>query len=291
MNSVRGVIKHPYGKLPPQSKESLCNAETFLFATLGLFLTSLIGQLDFRSLPDFGTSFVSLNYILLFAWYVAIRKILQNEASHDATHTDILLASGLLILNIIFISVNNKFSTGLLVFILGSYIFKKYKSERHLHIASIALLAISGNIFFSPLFYQLALPELIHADAFLLGNLLKIIRPDISWSGAGFQAPDGRTVSLVGACSSFQNISLAALACVAVIIHKRNFLVMKDFFTIVIVALLMILLNDIRLILCVWSKESYAYWHDGNGAGIYQNAANLVIVLTAIWGSRIGHSN
>ncbi len=53
------------------------------------------------------------------------------------------------------------------------------------------------------------------------------------------------------------------------------------------IAVLTLDLNDIRLILTTWNKAYYLYWHDGNGAVIYQNFANLVIVITAVWGVKI----
>lgn len=266
---------------------NLSRTEIYLYVAWGLMLSYILAALDFRSFTDFKISLGSLNLIILFAWFVTLRKLLHDQTSPDANTADIVFGLGLLLINTVFKIIWNQFFIGFTIFVLACYIFRKTKSGEHSRAASIVLFAISGNTFFSPIFYQLTLPELIHADAFLLGNLLKIIRPDILWSGAVFKSADGMAIALVGACSSFQNISLAFVAYIAIAIYMRNFLVRKDIVFIFIIGLLMIALNDIRLILTTWNKAYYLYWHDGNGAVIYQNIANLVIVITAVWGVKI----
>lgn len=266
---------------------NLSRTEIYLYVVWGLLLSYLLGELDFRSIPDFNVSLGALNFIILFAWFVTIKMMLGDKTSPDASNADIIFGLGLLLTNAVFTIIWNKFFIGFAIFVLAWFVFRKTKPGEYSRAASIVLFAISGNTFFSPIFYQLALPELIHADAFLLGNLLKIIRPDILWSGAVFKSADGMAVALVGACSSFQNISLAFVAYIAIAIYMRNLLVRKDLFFIFIIGLLMIALNDLRLVLSTWNQAFYLYWHDGNGAVIYQNIANLLIVITAIWGVKI----
>jgi hypothetical protein len=269
------------------NKSNLSRTEVYLYVAWGLLLSYVLGELDLRSVPDFKISLSALNFIILFAWFVSVKKLLRDKASPDASTTDVIFGLSLLLIYAVFTIIWSKFFIGFTIFVLACYIFRKTKPGEHSRAASIVLFAISGNTFFSPIFYQLTLPELIHADAFLLGNLLKIIRPDILWSGAVFKSADGMGIALVGACSSFQNISLAFVAYIAIAIYTRNFLVRKDIVFILIIGLLMIALNDIRLILTTWNKAYYLYWHDGNGAVIYQNIANLVIVITAVWGVKI----
>ena len=79
------------------------------------------------------------------------------------------------------------------------------------------LLAVSGQLVWAPIVFQLFTPELLHADAALVGEDPGVgVAGRMSWRGTTFIAPDGHTLVLVGACSSFNNVSSAVLACVAV---------------------------------------------------------------------------
>ena len=262
--------------------KKLCISELFLYVIFTLLGCWVIAKIDLSGNLKFIESLKHLNLINLFAWFVALQNIKVTALNSEIASKKDILSNVFFLLCILIGEILGIFQIiGFLMFVISFYYIQRFKSNNEIRKSSIVLLAISGNIFWSPLIYQLALPGLINADAFLLGNLLKVIRPDILWSGAGFQSPDGRTISLVGYCSSFQSLSIALLAYVAMVSWIRGSFFKKDLLGISLTFIVLILLNDIRLILCVWSKESFLYWHDGNGSVIYQNVANLVIFIIA----------
>jgi len=57
------------------------------------------------------------------------------------------------------------------------------------------------------------------------------LRPDIIWRNTTFLSPDGHAIALIGGCSSFNNVSTAVLACVAIAMLTRTEWVRRDFAT------------------------------------------------------------
>jgi hypothetical protein len=94
--------------------------------------------------------------------------------------------------------------------------------DRNVRAAGVVLLALSTQLVWGPILFQFFTPELLRADAALVGEILKPLRPDIIWRGTTFVAPDGHAVTLIGGCSSFNNVSTAVLACVAITMLRRT---------------------------------------------------------------------
>jgi exosortase/archaeosortase family protein len=111
------------------------------------------------------------------------------------------------------------------------------------------------------------------------------LRPDIIRSGTIFRTPDGHSIVLIGACSSFNNVSTAVLACATIAMLTRTEWVRRDIATVAIASVVMILANAARLCLVGWSGAAYLFWHDGAGAQILGFAQTLVILLIAWWGA------
>src|SRR5262249_40064130 len=157
--------------------------------------------------------------------------------------------------------------------------------DRNLKAAGAVLLAVSTQLVWGPIFFQFFTPELLKADAALVGSALMALRPDIVWSSTTFFAPDGPAGSLNAACSSLNNLSSAVLACVAVAMLRRNEWVRRDIRTIIIASVAMVLVNSARICLFVWSRDYQLFWHDGAGAQILAIAQTLVVLAIAWWGA------
>ena len=98
-------------------------------------------------------------------------------------------------------------------------------------------------------------------------------------------APDDHAVWLIAGCSSFNNVSSAVLACVAVAMLRRNEWVRRDIATIMITSAAMILVNVVRICLFAWSEDYRLFWHDGAGAQMLGIAETLVVFAIAWWGA------
>jgi exosortase/archaeosortase family protein len=62
--------------------------------------------------------------------------------------------------------------------------------------------------------------------------------------------------------------------------------VRRDLANIAIVCVAMILLNTLRICLLAWDNASYAYWHDGGGAQIFEMGQTFAVLLMAWWGAQ-----
>ena len=101
--------------------------------------------------------------------------------------------------------------------------------DRNLKAAGAVLLAVSTQLVWGPIFFQLFTPELLKADAALVGTATDgdaarccLVQHDL------LRARTVMPFRLIAACSSFNNVSSAVLACVAVTMLRRNEWVRRD---------------------------------------------------------------
>ena len=156
--------------------------------------------------------------------------------------------------------------------------------DRELKAAGTVLLALSVHLVWGPIVFQFFTPELLKADAALVGGMLKLVRPDAVWNDTTFYTTPDFAVSLVGACSSFHNLSTAVLACVVATMFMRTDWTRRDIPRLLAAIAIMIVMNDARICLLAWSPTAYAFWHNGAGApllGFLMTATLLAIAFGA----------
>jgi exosortase/archaeosortase family protein len=259
--------------------------ELLIWITLCLFANQTLLLLDVQSVDAFATSLLTQNDIYWLACAVALYRLHVSDHAVRASRLDVTLALALGALILFTSLLPYRFGIGLLATLVALYLLMLDQGDRNLKAAGAVLLAVSTQLVWGPIFFQLFTPELLKADAALVGSALMALRPDVVWSGTAFFAPDGHAVWLIAACSSFNNVSSAVLACVAVTMFRRNEWVRRDIQTIAIAGVAMILINSLRICLLVWSIDSRQYWHDGSGAQILAIAQTLVVLAIAWWGA------
>jgi exosortase/archaeosortase family protein len=250
-----------------------------------LFANQALQLIDTSSLKAFTDSLASQNYFLWLAGYAVIFRLVRSDAGMTARRLDFwaALAIGVAVLCASFLPY--RFGTGLLTTATAGYILLQHGGDRNVKAAGIVLLAVAVQLVWAPIVFQLFTPELLHADATLIGEMLAWLRPDVVWRGTNFTSPDGNTVTLVGACSSFNNVSSAALACVAVAMLMRPEWRRRDLATLAIASVVMVLANSLRLCLITGSAAAHLYWHNGVGEQILTISQTLIILLIAWWGA------
>jgi hypothetical protein len=259
--------------------------EVFLWIVIGLIANQALQLVDTGSLEAFAASLAAQNYIYWLACYAVIYRLQRSDGASRATPFDwvLALAIGLSILLTSFLPY--RFAIGLLATLIAVYFLSSHGGDRNLKAAGGVLLALSAHLVWGPILFQFFTPELLHADAALVGEILASLRPDIIWKGTTFQTPEGHSIVLVGACSSFNNVSTAVLACATIAMLTRTEWVRRDIATAAIASVVMILANAARLCLVGWSGAAYSYWHNGVGAQMLGIAQTLVILLIAWWGA------
>jgi exosortase/archaeosortase family protein len=258
--------------------------ELFCWTAICLLANQAVQLVDTSSFEAFAASLASQNYIYWLACYAVIYRLRLSDASARASRIDSWLVGAICVAILLTSFLPYRFGTGLLASITAGYFLTAANGDRQVKAAGIVLLALSTQLVWGPIFFQLFTPELLLADAALVGETLKAVRPDIVWRETTFIAPDGHAIALIGGCSSFNNISTALLACVAVTMLARTEWVRRDLATVALACIAMILVNTLRICLLVWSARFHAYWHDGAGAQILGIGQTLLVLLIAWWG-------
>ena len=180
-----------------------------------------------------------------------------------------------------------RFAIGFIATVLAFYLLVLCHKDRELRAAGSVLLALSAHLVWGPILFQFLTPELLRADAALVGNMLKLVRPDIIWNDTTFQTPGGFAISLVGACSSFHNLSTAFLACAAATMFMRTHWARRDFARFAAAVVVMIFMNDVRLCLLAWSPANYNFWHEGAGVPLLSFFETAALLTVAFWGAAL----
>ena len=259
--------------------------ELLFWIVLCLFANQALLLLDVGSFDAFATSLLTQNDIYWLACAVTLYRLWLSDPGVQADRRDFALALALGALILFSSFLPYRFGIGLLATFVAIYLLMFDHGDRNLKAAGAVLLAVSTQLVWGPIFFQLFTPELLKADAALVGRILMVMRPDIVWSSTTFFAPDGHAVSLIAGCSSFNNVSSAVLACVAIAMLRRNEWFRRDLATIIIAGAAMILVNSVRICLFVWSRDYHLFWHDGAGAQILAIAQTLVVLAIAWWGA------
>src|SRR4051812_16585574 len=252
--------------VPSRFARPVGRRELLLWLAAALFANQAVLLFNFGSLAEFGQSLALQNYIYWFGCFVALYRINRSDARASAETSDRVFVFGMLFAILLSSFIAYRFAIGLIASVLTLYLLVAGRADRELHAAGIVIGALSAHLVWGPILFQLLTPELLRADAALVGNMLALLRPDIIWNGTTFQTPGSFAVSLVGACSSFHNLSTALLACAAATMLMRTSWTTPDFANLGVAVLVMILMNDARLCLLAWSPASYQFWHDGAGA-------------------------
>lgn len=259
--------------------------ELLLWIVLCLFANQALLLLDVKSFDAFAASLLTQNDIYWLACGVALYRLYVSDQTVRASRIDCALALALGVSVLISSFLPYRFGIGLLATLVALYLLVLDHGDRNLKAAGGVLLAVSMQLVWGPIFFQLFTPELLKADAALVGTALTMLRPDIVWTSTTFFAPDGHAVSLIAGCSSFNNVSTAVLACAAIAMLRRTEWVRRDILTIVIASVAMILINAARICVFAWSIRHFLFWHDGAGAQILAIAQTLVVLAIAWWGA------
>ena len=267
------------------ASSGLGRREVFLWLAVGLFANQALQLVDTQSYQAFADSLATQNYIVWLACYAVIRRLYLSDGAVRVSRLDVVLVSATGVALLLSSFLPYRVAIGLLTTVVGGYLLISHGGDRNLKAAGAVLLALSGQLVWGPVLFQFFTPQLLGADAAIVGGILTSLRPDIVWTGTSFLGADGHSISLIGACSSFNNVSTAVLASATIAMLTRTEWVRRDIAAIAVACVAMILINAVRIGLLAWSLASYRFWHDGAGAEILGIGETLVVLLIAWWGA------
>ncbi len=159
------------------------------------------------------------------------------------------------------------------------------RDDRRLQAAAAVLFALAFNGMWGPVIFEVLAIYLLRADAALVGTVLSLTQPGMTWHDTIVGKPDGHSLFIYSPCSSFHNISLGLLCWVAVTKLIRTAWVRADVLVAVGVTAAVIFLNASRLYLMALSPDYFTYWHDGFGGVVFAWVVTFAVVLISLWGA------
>jgi hypothetical protein len=256
----------------------------WIAATLAAHM--LFQRLDFSSVGAFFAQLAGFNTIVCLAWFVVAKLLLASRADEAADAWDYMFAASIYLTSCLASLLTTSITTSAIATATALNIGFRYGRDADLRAAAAIIGALSINALWGPVFFSFFALELLRADAALVGAVFALTRPDVIWLDTTIGVPGGHTIVVMAGCSSFHNISLALLAWVSLTMLQRRSWVRYDLLVAMAAVAATVSINAVRLYLMAWSRDGYAYWHNGTGAEIYSAAAILSILVIGFEGAR-----
>ncbi len=253
---------------------------------LFVWLASILCASAFaQSMTHGGTTALSLESIGAFqilGWFAVLRLLYLQTSSAPASRRDFWAAG---VVGAIDLLPSGK-ATWIAATLAALYIYAGNEKGSNGRAGAAVLGALSVQSLWGPTLFSLFTVYLLRADAALVGVALKLTRGGFDWH-ENVISTQGFTVGIYNDCSSFHNISLAALCWISLTKLHRPTFIRSDFKFGAAACLAMIALNAARLYAISLGRESFAFWHDGAGAQIFAVTASFIIAAICAWGTSI----
>ncbi len=232
-----------------------------------------------------GTTALSLESIGAFqilGWFAVLRLLYLQTSSAPASNRDFWVMGVVGAINFL----PSGKATWIAATLAALYIYVGNEKASNGRAGASVLGALSVQSLWGPTLFSLFTVYILRADAALVGVALKLTRGGFDWH-ENVISTQGFTVGIYNDCSSFHNISLAALCWMSLTKLHRPTFIRSDFKFGAAACLAMIVLNAARLYTISLGRESFAYWHDGAGAQIFAVTASFFIAAICAWGASI----
>ena len=260
--------------------------EAWLWFLAMFALASIAIRTPGGSFSSFLTS-VGEHNLIYWLCYAVIAKSIAGSATAPADRPTIAALFGGGATLLVFAILNVRQLDGIVATAAGLLLYLRYADDPGLRRAGVVFIAFGVNLFWAQAAFALLKEQIVVLDALLTGAMLQAAGYEVVRAVNAISANGDVFITIIGACSSFNNLSLAALAVVAAAIGARGDLRRQDIVSVVFVCLLAIAFNTIRLALFATSKLSYAYWHEGEGVQVLAVVQTVLILgaaaMTALW--------
>ena len=262
------------------SKSAVSRRELFIWLASILCATAFTQTVMYG-----GASFENLGRINAFhilGWFAVLRLLFLQESSTLVTKQD-FWAIGV-------VGATNLLPGEKAVWIAASlaavYIYVQSQKGSNGRAGASVLAALCVQSLWGPTLFSLFSVYLLRADAALVGVALDMTRGGFVWHDNVIMT-QGHSVEIYNGCSSFHNISLAALCWISLTKLKRPRFIKSDFIFGAAACLAMIALNATRLYMMSLSFEKFFYWHNAFGAEIFPVISSLIIATICVWGASV----
>jgi exosortase/archaeosortase family protein len=147
-------------------------------------------------------------------------------------------------------------------------------------------LAISAYEAWGRVFFRLVSVPVLWLETTVIANVGQAIGLGLSVDGELIRSPNGWSVYILEACSSFHNVSLAVLVWLSLLTLAGASIGRSKIVALAVGAILIVALNVSRILLMTLSETQYEYWHHGNGAGVFTCLTLAAIALPTLRSTR-----
>lgn len=247
---------------------------------------------DGLSLGGLATAFADHNLILLLAYVALASRAWQIDASVSSTRLDVVVvaASALTLAAISMVGIVSL--DGPVALALGLYFLSIGRfCDLSLRAVGVIFVAIGCNLFVGKIILMVFQGQIVSVDAYIVQQALWLTGDAAPRVANRVVSESGFAISIVGACSAFQNITLMMLAVAAAVMWVRPRFQRSDLLWLSIGTVLVLALNSIRLGLMAQDYESYAYWHHGMGAEYIAVAQTALVILVAFFAAQASRTD
>ena len=258
-----------------------------IFASSGGLLPRAIWSVVNEGWYDSIFNTFEISIVVWAAWASACYLALSADDRDRIRPLDIAVACGTLAIA----SLPMAHFSWLALSILSPYVYLSSEKRSALRRSAIIFFGICAPMLWGPALLALAAPLLLKIDAFFVATLTGADRSGnvVSFIGQGSGAAfieDVRGIQIWAPCSSFHNISQAALAWVALTQTLGRDLEIKDLFWCAFAMFLAGSVNLARLSLMTISPEYYVTIHGPIGAQVAGGLTITLIAFVCILGQR-----
>ncbi len=259
--------------------------DIFIWASVIILSNQLLGavvEAQDSSIDELLSNLSTVGVFQIMAWYAIFRLFAAADPAPKTQLQDVLIPAALCFL-VLLPTIPMIWSAALGVAIFGVI---SNKGDPKLRAAAIVLAALSVQQFWGHIFFNFFALFLLHAETAVVGTALQMIRAGTVWRENIITGPSGHGLIIYSTCSSFHNLSLAALCWVTISKLRNPEWRSRDLIIGFSVIMVMFCLNVTRLCLMAWNVGLYHYWHEGVGARIFATGATVAILLISFCGSR-----
>jgi exosortase/archaeosortase family protein len=252
---------------------------------LFIWLASILCVSAFAQSMAHGATALGLESVGAFqilGWFAVLRLLYLQTSFAPASKQDFCAAGVVVAINLL----PSGKATWIAASLAALYIYAWSEKGSNGRAGASVLGALSMQSLWGPTLFSLFTVYILRADAALVGVALKLTRDGFDWHENVISNQDF-SVGIYNGCSSFHNISLAALCWISLTKLHRPTFIKSDLKFGAAACLVMIALNAARLYTISLDRENFAYWHDGSGAEIFAVASSFIIAAICAWGTSI----
>ena len=263
----------------------LLRRDVFIWVCAIVFLNQLLGivkETPVASPEQLLSDVSAVGIFQLIAWYAIFSLLASSGPGPVAQLRDMVIALGLSC----FIFARSPHSIWITALGIGVYCWLVRGADPKLRAAGTVIAALSVQELWGGIVFNLFAVPLLHAETAVVGTMLQVVRPGTVWRDNVIIGPSGHGIVVYDFCSSFHNLSVAALCWLTVRALRDHSWAARDFVTGGVVSMTMLLCNVMRLCLMAWDADLYQYWHNGAGTIIFDVGASTAVFLISFYGSR-----